>query len=88
MADNAAQQAIALLQNARDVEGERLAELAAQRKELQKERSRVNQDLKNEKKRQKRVLDKARSLDDAQLLGIIITRAAKAKAKAKAKGGE
>ena len=83
--DSSAAQAIALLRGARDVRAEALGTLTERQKELAKQKRSVTQELKNEKKRQKRVLSKAGALSDEQLMSIIIARSSKAKAKAKAK---
>ena len=78
--------ALAMVQNLPDAAGSEVAALEARHREILAERRVVAQRLKNEKAKQKRLLTKARGLDDAQLMSIIASRAAaKAKAKGKAK---
>ena len=59
--------------------------LEQQRRDLKRQSAEATKDLTNAKKRQKRILEKAKNLSDQQLLAIVTTRAVKAKAKAKAK---
>ena len=78
---------LAMVQGLPDAAGSEVARLAQQQKDLQTQRRLVQKDLKNAKAKQKRVIEKARTLSDAQLLMVVASRAAaKAKAKAKAKG--
>ena len=65
---------------------DRVAELEQRRRELQKQRKELNKTIKNEQRKHKRIMDKAKTLSDAELLAVVASRQAKAKAKPKAKG--
>ena len=80
------QAALALVQNLPDAVGDQVSALDAQQRDLKAQRALVQKQLKGEKKKQQRLMVKARGLSDADLLGIVASRAAQAKAKAKAKG--
>ena len=64
----------------------RLAQLGQERRNLQQQKKEVQKNIRNEQKKRKRTMVKAKSLSDADLLGVLAARAAQAKAKAKAKG--
>ena len=84
----AAAAAMAILGNANDAAANRVADLEQQQRAINQQRKQVAKDLKNEKKKRQRVMDKAKTLSDAELLQVLGARAnanAKAKAKAKAK---
>ena len=75
--------------------GEVLRVLEDRRRDLKRQRDQVNRDLRNAERRRARLLERARGLTDADLIGLLGARAAakakpkaapKAKAKAKAKG--
>jgi hypothetical protein len=72
-----------------DSAADRIAELKAERAELLAEKKRVQKDLKNEERKRRRLVEKARNLsmhDLATVLGVRVAAAAsKAKPKAKAK---
>ena len=78
--------ALALIQNMGDPYQDAVTQLEQQRRDLKRQNQQVAKDLANERKRQKRLEEKARGLSDAALMRLIASRAAKAKAKAKAKG--
>lgn len=78
--------------NLADPVAQRVADLEERRRALVQERKAVQKDLRNEQRKKRRLLDKAKTLSDGDLLQVIATRAkaksvaeAKAKAKAKAK---
>ena len=66
--------------------GDDVSATEQQLRDLLQQRRVVQANLRNQKKRQSRLVKKAGGLTDAQLLSIISSRAATAKAKAKAKG--
>ena len=75
----------ALLESSPDTSAETVAALNQRRAELQAERVQVKKDLKNENRRRKRLLVKAKGLAEEDLVDVLIMKAqAKAKAKAKA----
>ena len=70
-----------------DASAGRLETLAAEQRRLLAERRRVQADIVKEGKKRKRLMEKARSLSDADLLAVMASRAqAKAQGKAKGKG--
>ena len=75
----------ALLEAAGDAPMDRVAALQQQKRDLQAQRSAVAKAIKNEAKKRRRVLDRAKTLSTDDLLSVVAARAA-AKAKAKAKG--
>ena len=84
---------MALIHTMGDASAGRLETLAAEQRRLLAERRRVQADIVKEGKKRKRLMEKARSLSDADLLSVIASRAqakaqAKTKAKAKAKAKE
>jgi len=81
----AAAGALAMLQGLPDPHVSAVMALEQQRRDLKRQTTDATRDLTNAKKRQKRILEKAKNLSDEQLLSIVTTRAAKAQAKAKAK---
>lgn len=83
MADNASAQALELLQNAQDTDGDARRALLSQRRALQRERAEANKQLKLIKKKHTRILEKAKTLSNEKLMSIIVARCAKAKAKAR-----
>ena len=75
----------ALLESSPDTSAEAVAALNQRRAELQAERLQVKKDLKNENRRRKRLLVKAKGLAEEDLVDVMIMKAqAKAKAKASA----
>ena len=84
-AGGATAQALALLQDAPDTQGEEVNRLVEQRRALQRQRAAVNNELRNVRRKQARIMEKAKGCTDSQLASIIVSRAAKAKAKGKAK---
>ena len=68
-----------------DTQNDAVQQLEQQRRDLWRQVTRMTKDVGNAKKRQKRLLDKAGSLSDLQLMSVITSRAAKAKAKGQAK---
>ena len=84
-APSAEEQVRALAADAAGERQRRLAELEAERKRLVAQRRQVQKTIKNEKKKDKRLMEKAKGLSDAALLQVIAARAAQAAAKAKAK---
>jgi seryl-tRNA synthetase len=90
---NAEDAAFALLSGMGDPVAGKVAELEAQRRTIQEERRallkrrrEVQNSIKNEKKKRKRILEKAKSLSDGDLMQVLATRAQnKAQAKPKAK---
>ena len=65
---------------------DRIAQLRAQQATIHEERKRVQRELRNEERKRRRLVEKARSLSTEDLVTILGARAAaKAKAKAKAK---
>lgn len=68
-----------------DVGADRVARLEEKRKLLHNQRRDVLREIRNERKRRKRIMEKARTLSDAELLNVLSVRAAAAKAKPKAK---
>ena len=77
--------ALALIQGMGDAAGDAVVAMEQQRRQLKQQLRDQSKDIDNARTRQKRVLEKARTLSDDQLLGIVAARAAKAKAKGKAK---
>ena len=71
----------ALLEAAGDAPGDRVAALQQQKRDLQAQRTAVAKAIKNEAKKRKRVLDRAKTLSTDDLLSVVASRAA-AKAKA------
>ena len=76
--------------NLADPVAQRVADLEERRRALVQGRKAVQKDLRNEQRKKRRLLDKAKTLSDGDLLQVIATRAkaksvAEAKAKAKAK---
>jgi parvulin-like peptidyl-prolyl isomerase len=79
--------ALAMVQGLPDDMGDGVSAAEERLRELHQGRQDVQRDLKNQRKKQKRLFEKAKNLSDSQLLTIISSRAAaKAKAVAKAKG--
>ena len=75
-----------ILEGIEDASADTVKGLEERRAELQRERARVQKDLKNENRKRKRLLSKARGLSVDDLLTVVTMKAtAKAKAKAKAK---
>jgi hypothetical protein len=68
-----------------DAAANRIQQLAQQKRDLANQRKRVASELKNEQKKKQRIMNKAKTLDTADLVQILAVRAA-AKAKPKAKG--
>ena len=69
-----------------DAAGEDLADALVRRRALKHERDTLNQQIRNQERKRLRILEKARSLSDADLASILAARAAaKAKAREKAK---
>ena len=80
--------ALALIGGLPDTAAERVVALGAEKKRLAIEKKRVAKEEKNEKAKRQRLMNKAKDLNDNELLSIIANRSqAKAKAKAKAKAG-
>ena len=67
-----------------DVAGDRVSILEEKKRELNQRKRDVQKAIRAERKRRKRVMEKAQGLSDKELLSVIATRAAKAKAKAPA----
>ena len=79
-------QAHALLEEIGDARASRVAALDERRKSLKREQADISREIKNEQKKRQRLLEKARGLNDVDLVSVIAARAAaKAKAKAKAR---
>jgi len=77
--------ALALIQNMGDPYQDAVTQLEQERRDLKRRNQQVAKNLANERKRHKRLEEKARGLSDAALMRLIASRAAKAKAKAKGK---
>ena len=78
-------EAIDILRSAGDADAEKLAMLEAHRKELHNQRKTLTKEIKNEMRKRRRLLTKARGLSNESLLEVIAARHAKsAQAKAKA----
>ena len=78
---------LALLGGVGDALGDRVADLADQRRQLASQRKRVTAELRLEERKRKRLVAKSRALSNEDLMAIMAGRAqAQAKAKAKAKG--
>ena len=78
-------EAIEILRSAGDRDAEKLAMLENRRKELHKQRMTLSKEIKNEVKKRRRLLTKARGLSNDSLLEVIAARHAKsAQSKAKA----
>lgn len=84
----------AMIGNLCDPGAQRVADLEAQRRALVYERKQVQKELKNEQRKRRRILEKAKTLSDSELCQVMAARAkakavaqAKAVAKAKAKAG-
>ena len=77
--------ALAAAASVGDAAADRVATLAQQRRDLAAERKRVSAELDLEKRKKKRIMEKAKLLSDGDLIAILGARAAAAKAKAKAK---
>ena len=77
--------ALAAAASVGDAAADRVATLAQQRRDLVTERKRVSAELDLEKRKKKRIMEKAKLLSDGDLVAILGARAAAAKAKAKAK---
>ena len=75
--------ALALIANSGDRVGDRLNQLKQQKAELARKKKQVAKDLKNEEKRKKRLMDKAQSLSEADLVDILAAKANKGKGKGK-----
>lgn len=82
---DAVAQALLLLQGAQDSHGDALRDLLNQRRAASARCAELSKQLKLAKKKQDRVFEKAKTLSNEKLMGIITARAAKAKAKGKAK---
>jgi hypothetical protein len=80
-----AAEARALLEGSPDAAATRLQQLEARRSELLAERRQVMQNIRNENKRRRRLMLKARGLSVDELLSVVVARSAQAAAKAKAK---
>ena len=64
---------------------DRLQQLQAQKKALEDQKNAVQKEVKKEARKRKRIIEKAKTLSDHDLLAVVQARAvAKAKAKAKA----
>ena len=74
-----------LLNNIGDEQAQRVAALNVRRRTLQEERKSLLKELRNEERKRKRRLEKARGLSNNDLLEIAAQRVAKANAKAAAK---
>ena len=77
--------ALALLQGMGDPQQDEVQRLEEDRRNLKRLATEKAKALGNAKKRQKRLMEKAKTLSDLQLMSIVTSRAAKAKAKGKAK---
>ena len=77
--------ALALLETSPDVSANRLSAMERRRAELFAERRQIVRSIKNENRRRRRVMVKARGLATDDLMNLITSRA-QAKAKAKASG--
>ena len=78
-------EAIEILRSAGDRDAEKLALLENRRKELHKQRMTLSKEIKNEVKKRRRLLTKARGLSNDSLLEVMAARRAKsAQSKAKA----
>ena len=83
---NPYEQAQALLAGVGDEAGGRIAALEEQRRRLAAERKEVLRTLRNEQRKRKRLIEKAKTLTNSDLMEVLGARAAaKAKAVAKAK---
>ena len=74
----------AILEGSDDASADAVSALEKRRAELQAERLQVKKALRNENRKRKRLLAKAKGLSDEDLMNVVIMKAA-AKAKAKAK---
>jgi hypothetical protein len=74
----------ALLADVSDEQARRAAQLEVRRRALQEERRELNNEIRNEARKRRRRLEKARGLSNQDLLEVAASRAAAAKAKAKA----
>ena len=70
-------EAIEILRSAGDRDAEKLALLETRRKELHKQRMTLSKEIKNEVKKRRRLLTKARGLSNDSLLEVIAARHAK-----------
>ena len=89
-ADPRSAQARELLQQVENANANRSAELGLRRKALKREQEEITREIRNEQKKRVRLMERARGLNDADLLAVICARAAaktKAKAKAQDKSG-
>ena len=94
MAMNPLEAARNLLEQAGDARANRVDVLKAEKRGLKAQRAAVAKAIKNEERKRKRVLERAKTLSTDDLLGVVAARAAakakiaqaKAKAKAKAQG--
>ena len=80
-----AEAAAELLTHIGDEQAQRVAALDARRRALQDERAALQKEIRNEERKRRRRLEKARGLSNEDLLEIAAARAAQAKAKAAAK---
>ena len=63
----------------------KVAELAAERKRIQSEKKRLTQQLRNEERKRKRIMQKRQYLSNADLVEVLTIRQSKAATAAKAK---
>ena len=75
-----------ILEGIEDASADAVKTLEERRAELQRERMQLKKDLRNENRKRKRLLSKARGLSVDDLLAVVTMKAG-AKAKAKAKAG-
>lgn len=80
-----AEAAAELLTHIGDEQAQKFAALEARRQAMRDERAQLLKEIRNEERKKKRRLEKARGLSNDDLLEVAADRAAQAKVKAKAK---
>ena len=77
--------ALELIHGLGDRSADRMAELTERKRALKQERADVAKQIKAEARKRKKIMEKAKTLSDAELMAVLAARGAAAKAKAQAK---
>ena len=76
--------ALELIHGLGDRSADRMAELTERKRPLKQERAEVAKQIKAEARKRKKIMEKAKTLSDAELMAVLAARGAAAKAKAQA----